>query len=290
MEDAERNAGKAAKAADLAMMEKEIAKRALHVTRLAGKRVDEIVAVFDDRYPEGSISNDLAMRYARCLVSALLWEHRAEPSGIDITSGFVANVFPALSPEKTRSIVAENASMTNAEVGQILQVTLGDVERLSLSMITPFDVTPEEFKTYREERQLRRDRIRKAEAARVAGKPTIEERRAMQAEKKAELEALAKALGKSVAQIRRDIKAGKIPTEAPNAKLGSVRDNNRTEFTFASSVPTAAGAFKAPPAHASDRDSDPSAIIAAELLSSQERRGKIAQILFRAAETVRVAS
>lgn len=289
-EDARKKADKAAEAADHALLERDAAKHALHITRLAGKRVNEIVSVFDDRHRDGPISIESATRFAECLVSALLWEHQHEPDRNNITLDFVANVLPDFGQGRIRSIIAESVSMTNAKVGEILEVTLCDVERLGLSMIAPFNLTAAEFKTYREERQKRRDKLRKADAARAAGKPTNQERRAQQAEKKAELEALAKDHGKSVAQIRRDIKSGKIPSETKNAKLGSARDNNRTEFTFASGVAAvAAGAMKAPHAPAFDDNSRPSSV-ASGFLAEEDRRERMVAALHRAAAAVRVAS
>jgi hypothetical protein len=274
-------ASQAAKEADLAAWESKDAKQAFHVTRLAGIRVDNVVSVLDDRYPYGVTDTATVLLFGRCLVSGLLWENRREANGAEIIVEFVMNVLPFVDEGDVRSIIAKGERMTNAEVGRLLQVPIADVERLSLSMISPCDMPPGEFDIYCKERRKRRDRERKEAAARSSGKQTMAELRAARDEKKAWFEALAKAHNKSVAQVRRDLRSGKIPTRTENAKLSSARDSNRAEFTFASSL---AGATKAPRATNSN---SPNRGRSADFFSTLERQAKITSILRRAADRLK---
>lgn len=239
-----RNVRQAQNSLDVAIVAERAAKRAVSDAAQARERLEDTKKLIVDTQERISCDKKYAVDIVKVLIGACQWNGLNDETEI---AGYIFDLVPVLSWESIFNLAQEVRWYSNKEAANLLGVTYDTRQRLGLCQFRACDLTCGEFLKRQADRTKQRNKEYADAKRRIEGKPTSDERKANNAAKKAYLESLAFAEGKSVDTVRRYIKAGKLP-EYAFCKSGVATNNTiNSDATFASAQAASAHQARSKP-------------------------------------------
>lgn len=195
-------------------------------------RLEQALSVIEYHREELKRDIKFSTGCAKVLISAYEWNNCR--NDIEIAS-YLAELMPWLSWETVFNLIPHTSRYSSKEAADMMRVTLAVRQELGLTLFKASDLSDDAFNSWNEIQTREKDRKRADKKRRALNIPTIEERRAKNAAKKAYLEDLAFEYNISPATVRRRITEGALP--AFDACKSEIRPSSSTinsaDATFA---------------------------------------------------------